>query len=206
MQTAASAQRNLRHPEWYPVRPLAVSTTLARGILPAAAGEELLRELETVHAPDWVTRHDTSRRGVLPFSSFFDVKFQRSDDATPLDCCVFVDTAVLPGSEELRTAMEVSLYLSRQTPREDTPAARAGLEALRRPPSSAPPPPGMRLCQNPACAATHAGHLSRCKRCSSCRGAAYCSKRCQTQDWAAHRPACRVSVFVNSHESHDSIQ
>jgi hypothetical protein len=190
-----SSTRNPRHPEWYPDRPLCISFTVSTA-MPYAHQALLLEDVQARHAPDFVTRHDTKRRGALPWCSWYEVKFAPpAGHGAPVDCFAVVRSRRSePGAlAAVETMVDVSVYRASETAREATPAGLVYAEALRQQSGSADPSAaGVRFCNNPDCAVTRSGHGARCKKCSLCHTAEYCSKRCQTEHWRAHRPECRA--------------
>mmetsp|Transcript_25022 Transcript_25022/g.49936 ORF Transcript_25022/g.49936 Transcript_25022/m.49936 type:complete len:344 (+) Transcript_25022:763-1794(+) len=58
--------------------------------------------------------------------------------------------------------------------------------------------PKIGLCYNPNCKHGRVVTRSKTKCCSQCRGANYCSRRCQSAHWPRHRKACIETAAVLS--------
>jgi hypothetical protein len=58
--------------------------------------------------------------------------------------------------------------------------------------------PKIGLCYNPYCKHGRVVTRSKTKCCSQCRGANYCSRRCQAALWPRHRKACIETAAVLS--------
>lgn len=197
-----SSTRNPRHPEWYPERPTCITFTVNTA-MPYQHQAGLLQIIQTRHAPDFVTRHDTKRRGALPWCSWYEVSFAGG----LVDCFAVVRSRRSePGAlVAVETMVDVSVYLASETAREATPAGRVYAEALQQQAlAGGAAAAGFRFCNNPDCAVTRSGHGARCKKCSLCHTAEYCSKRCQTEHWRAHRPECRALRLVQAAAARES--